>query len=446
MDNTSSQYFGIYSDTELFWLKNLIDKQNFREVKSLVDFVSSVRKSYVTLKDKERIALFALSFIAPTYVAYAKFVLTDAKKRGLKKLFFINRDSYIIWKIAEILNVDEISLSYLFLSRRALSVPYLRSGDKNRLEMLTGVSGEYQVGKINIDDIAFRLNMTEPELLQLCGLSGEDWMVSNFADAHAFIDIIMDCKPLLHKLKTEGDTQFDFLQQYLKQENLLNTPAACGIIDVGWTGTSRAMLSALIKEMGGDETPIWYYFGTEERSLSESHGAYVSFTGNKYRKEPHVPLLENYFSLCPYGSVKAFDYESDGSIIPVLSKGATAIQNDVIDVNVQVCCAVAQYYKKHGFEESFGKKWSQVSLDLLDTFSIKDVDYSILSLGKTYEGRPLVRKSKLRDKIKLCLTEGSAMDRLNLYCTHSHSVATFWWNFTNRCYKIRWMIKHYLNI
>ncbi len=37
----------------------------------------------------------AADFVAPAYIPYVQFVIEEAKRKGIKKLYFLNRDSYI---------------------------------------------------------------------------------------------------------------------------------------------------------------------------------------------------------------------------------------------------------------------------------------------------------------------------------------------------------------
>jgi predicted HAD superfamily hydrolase len=61
-------------------------------------------------------ATLAADVVAPCYVAYVKWLLNDAQKRGIKRLYFLSRDGYILMKIAENMEHDGIELRYLFLS------------------------------------------------------------------------------------------------------------------------------------------------------------------------------------------------------------------------------------------------------------------------------------------------------------------------------------------
>ena len=232
---------------------------NDLETRQFIEHCQSIKESY-----EDNVVDFAESFIVPAYISYASWILKDAQRRGLKKLYFLNRDCYIIWKIAEVLNDGKIELEYLFLSRSVLSVPFLRNGDVNRLRLISGLSGEYYVWKIKDEDIAFRLNMTKKELAEEYSLKCGSAYGGSVAEVDKFVEDIFACAPLMKKIKEEGDVQFHLLKTYLHQSGILDSSETCGIVDIGWTGTSRAMLTTLLNEMGICNPPLWYYFGADD--------------------------------------------------------------------------------------------------------------------------------------------------------------------------------------
>ena len=62
----------------------------------------------------------ASRFVAPAYLPYVLWILDEAKKQGIQRLYFISRDGYILQQIAEALPYEGIELKYFFTSRTAL--------------------------------------------------------------------------------------------------------------------------------------------------------------------------------------------------------------------------------------------------------------------------------------------------------------------------------------
>jgi len=61
----------------------------------------------------------AADIVAPTYIPYVKWVLDEAEKKGIDRLYFLSRDGYILMKIAEKIP-HRVELRYLFVSRKSL--------------------------------------------------------------------------------------------------------------------------------------------------------------------------------------------------------------------------------------------------------------------------------------------------------------------------------------
>lgn len=62
----------------------------------------------------------ASRFVAPAYLPYVLWILEEAKKQCIQRLYFISRDGYILQQIAEALPHDGVELRYFFTSRKAL--------------------------------------------------------------------------------------------------------------------------------------------------------------------------------------------------------------------------------------------------------------------------------------------------------------------------------------
>lgn len=62
----------------------------------------------------------ASRFVAPAYIPYVLWIIEEAKKQNIQRLYFISRDGYILQKIAEALPHEGFELRYFFTSRKAL--------------------------------------------------------------------------------------------------------------------------------------------------------------------------------------------------------------------------------------------------------------------------------------------------------------------------------------
>lgn len=72
----------------------------------------------------------ASRFMAPAYLPYVLWILEEAKKQGIQRLYFISRDGYILQQIAEALPHEGIELRYFFTSRTALQKAFENEEDQ----------------------------------------------------------------------------------------------------------------------------------------------------------------------------------------------------------------------------------------------------------------------------------------------------------------------------
>lgn len=72
----------------------------------------------------------ASRFVAPAYIPYVLWLIEEAKKQDIQRLYFISRDGYILQQIADALPHDGIELKYFFTSRKALQKAFENKEDR----------------------------------------------------------------------------------------------------------------------------------------------------------------------------------------------------------------------------------------------------------------------------------------------------------------------------
>lgn len=74
-------------------------------------------------KSKEKLAQVTAYVTAPVLFCYVSYVIENAEKEGIKKIFFLARDGYILKSIADVMlksKKSDIETDYLYVSRYAL--------------------------------------------------------------------------------------------------------------------------------------------------------------------------------------------------------------------------------------------------------------------------------------------------------------------------------------
>jgi len=102
----------------------------------------------------------ANSFFGPMLYDYVWFILEEAKKRNIYRLYFLARDGYLLRKIAcEICKKNGLSIEckYLYVSRMSLRIPTLHFIGNEGLDVLFfggyEITLELLLQRINLDSI-----------------------------------------------------------------------------------------------------------------------------------------------------------------------------------------------------------------------------------------------------------------------------------------------------
>lgn len=225
---------------------------------------------------KEKYKIIFRSYYAPVLYNYVSWVIDDARKRNIKKLYFLSRDSYLMYLTAERIlshrKIEDISISYLKVSRYSLrSAQYYLLGEKSldyicingidvtlrKILIRAGLSKEQQeavVEKISIiksEDIDRVLSRSEIKKVKRM-LSGNTifW----------------------EYLNNNSKTAYENTLGYLRQEGLA-IEEKIAIVDSGWVGSIQESIRQLleINNLQG------YYFGLYELPKGVDEKNYHSY-------------------------------------------------------------------------------------------------------------------------------------------------------------------------
>ena len=264
-------------------------------------------------KDNE-FASFAADFVVPAYLPYVIHVLREARSMGIRKLYFLSRDSYILMKAAQVLTeeAEGLELHYLFVSRRSLLLPYLYGEDE---KAYLAASDHNTI--IRIDSIDKRLSYlgtSREEMRNKYGIEFPYSKANNIKDQEDFLRKIFHSAFTPHLQQTAGE-QYRLLEEYFRQEGLLDGDS-CAAVDVGWLGTSRLMMNHILRRKGAKDLHFFYY-GVRRDVFPPSAGRYSTYFRSEEISTETTALLEHYYSASPYPSTIAYQRTAHGKIVPV---------------------------------------------------------------------------------------------------------------------------------
>lgn len=191
----------------------------------------------------------AVGVAAPVLVSYVFWVLREAKKQGVKKLFFVSRDGQILLSIARELARkmgEEIELSYLYGSRQAWHLPAITHFTAENVSWLFDNTG---VLTINMAIDRLRLDRDEATNLVIKAGMPLERFDENLVPNHVSIltQIFIEDQSLSSLVLRTAEHQRKMTKRYFQQEQLLGN-TKCGIVDVGWYGRLKDSLDRIIEK------------------------------------------------------------------------------------------------------------------------------------------------------------------------------------------------------
>ena len=387
------------------------------ERKMLVE--ADVRKS--ELITYSRIARFegdayvalAADIVAPCYVAYVKWLLDDARKRGVTRLYFLSRDGYILMKIAENMEHEGIELRYLFLSRRSLYLPYLCGGGKKEY---LDIVDRHTLLRRSVNHMLWQLQVDRESLKEMYDIEFVYDKIVTPEQEQDFLNKIFD-GGFYNDLQKRAEAEKNILLEYFRQEHILDDTKSA-MVDVGWLGTSRLMVNKILDEENGIKIPF-YYYGVRGDVFDSSCGEYYAFLTH-WLNPSIVGFIENYMSASPYKTTIGYEKVGD-RVEPVFDTHQTSCNTKIVDVNVAVCSAIARNIRE--VDGDVLVWWAKRTMQEFADFS-SELDLSPLLDIAMFDDRYFVKKMTKRELFNYLFLGKSitSFDRasLQLTCGYKH--------------------------
>lgn len=295
------------------------------------------------LPDPHEQAIWDLSsnVTGPLLFSFAAWTLREAKRRGIRTLYFFSRDGEILLRIAHELQQDmavPIECRYLHVSRQSLHLPgvtelgaperewILDNADRNNLAYLLrrlDIAVDEFVGLLPVH---CELRQLDPDaLMTQAGIQA----ISGCLDLPAVRTLILDRAARRRALCLD----------YMKDQHLLAS-GQIGVVDIGWRGRLQRSLCRAISTVDPDfpERLHGFYIDLDRPPADAgSFSAFSTLCGNGFSWASRGSLFE-IFCAAQHGTVRRYERGQDGVVTPLLASGSNpeattwgvAIQQDAV--------------------------------------------------------------------------------------------------------------------
>lgn len=363
--------------------------------------MAALSRRYRLEQEKDEFAGFAADFVVPAYLPYVIYVLREARRMGIRKLYFLSRDSYILLKAAQALSkeTEGLELHYLFVSRRSLLLPYLCGEDE--YACLAASDHHTLVRYDTIDKRLRHLGTSREEMRIKFGIEFPYSKVNNIKEQEDFLQKVFhsDFTPLLQQRAQE---QLCLLLDYFRQEGLMDgEPSAA--VDVGWLGTSRLMINHILRRVGAKDLHFFYY-GVRRDVFPPSAGRYSTYFQAEDLSTETTALLEHYYSASPYPSTIAYQKRENGEVIPVFADNEEFRHTPITKANQTAIEAIASAMQvQEEMDERMLRDWAKCTFACLNN-ATRRIDIQPLSKQSEFDDNiPFVKRLTVAELLRMVL-------------------------------------------
>jgi len=303
-----------------------------------------------------------LHVFAPVIVSFVEWVLDEAVKSGKRRLYFLARDGWLMYQVAQILGKGKKipELRYLKVSRYSLRMAEYGLLGEKCLDTIC-------VGGIDISfrKLMMRASFTEQEIIETARITGYETKMDtplNYVQIQELKEKLRNKKKFFEYVNHHSKKCYDDTIGYLRQEGLLDN-VSMAVVDSGWIGTIQQSLEHLI-HVAGNSTAVdkrketankkmeGYYFGIYEIpkgcNAERYHGYYIHPKKDILRKTRFcICLFETLFS-SPEGMTMGYERTERSKMGEVDYIPLESIRQNpnekIMYRNKELLCSYLKYY------------------------------------------------------------------------------------------------------
>ncbi len=254
--------------------------------------------------------------LAPAVGAFSQWVLGRALKDGVRRLYFLSRDGWHFYHMAQRLCRAwglPVECRYLYGSRYAWRLPLYHTDHRRALSQLCGKAHSPTL------EVVLRQAGLSPE--ERAGVLGELAVSENSVlspgERRALFQKLKACPRFLFLMDRNSRQALPGLAGYLRQEGLLEgVPWA--LVDSGWMGSTQETLAQALALLGAAQGPRGYYWGLYQAPQLGRWACYSFSPGRELKRQAgFCPGFFEAALAAPQGMALGYE-ERRGRFIPRL--------------------------------------------------------------------------------------------------------------------------------
>ena len=254
--------------------------------------------------------------LAPAVGAFSQWVLGRALKDGVRRLYFLSRDGWHFYHMAQRLCRAwglPVECRYLYGSRYAWRLPLYHTDHRRALSQLCG-----KVLSPTLEVVLRQAGLSPEERAGVLGeLAVSENSVLSPGERRALFQKLKACPRFLFLMDRSSRQALPVLAGYLRQEGLLEgVPWA--LVDSGWMGSTQETLAQALALLGAAQGPRGYDWGLYQAPQLGRWACYSFSPGRELKRQAgFCPGFFEAALAAPQGMALGYE-ERRGRFIPRL--------------------------------------------------------------------------------------------------------------------------------
>lgn len=291
-------------------------------------------------KHEDNSVFFADSLVlAPLMNVFVLWILNNALKKDIKRLYFLSRDGYPAFLVAQnycrAWNL-KIECRYIYCSRYALRIPMYSENIDEAIDYICS-------GGINVtwEKIFHRAGLDNKAIqIVLSDLSHHIDLQKKilYSELKNIKKILKKSEKFIELVFEKSQKEWDMLCGYFRQEGMLSDERIA-IVDSGWIGTTQKSINDIRKRAGCISKIEGFYFGLYDIPVGEESNTYLSFYFAPGKRLFNKVLFSNCFfeTVFSENSGTTIRYEKNAEkYLPVIKESELKNEKKIVALNKQL--------------------------------------------------------------------------------------------------------------
>lgn len=261
-----------------------------------------------------------ISLAGPMLFPYVYWLLEQAVRRNINRLYFIARDGYVLQKIANILIAKlnlEIKTKYIYGSREAWRLPCMMI-DRNTV--ISYIFNEKWFIK-TVEDIAQRFNVSLNEFYKILPVKYKNYKkLLTDEDLEIIRNALCSNESFLTKIQKDTKQKRELLIEYIKQE-IDFSDNNFAFVDLQGSGITQKLLCSVLAEFTG--SPINCFYSRLSISPKTDNDKYANIF-IEFPNKNYLHFIRELFCRALHGQTIGYK-KFNNKIIPVFEGNAEAL-------------------------------------------------------------------------------------------------------------------------